>query len=349
MSSYQEKRLSSTIVVPSSSSYLNIDTRDQLEYDSDGYIANSGNNPFDITIYRPDAIFQGRVLRMALTQFNMLYTCPNVNPYNNILVLQAPGFPSFEIILQPRFTNAQELADSINGYLTGNNPFGYGGWSCSYFNNVFEISCDEGTAPNLKTFRVNPMFGKFKGYGLDANGKQYLRTSTLASIMGFTNASKVYAYSTASDVPSMQFTRYIDIVSNELTSFQYTRDFSTSNNTGRNLIARIFLNKNGLDSISDFTYFSPDNPPVEFDQFSLKYNQLQTQPFTINYEPTNVKYMKWDSGTNLSNLNIRILDEFGNLFYDNQPSTSIITATDSTEAGSASYCQMTFTVSEGDN
>lgn len=372
MSIYQEKKLPSTITVPSSSSFLNIDTRDQIKADADGYISNSYKNPFDISIYKPDNITMGRILRMSLTNFNMLWNAPNVNPYNNVLVLEAPdplnpgnilthtlsitkpatlGTQQDEVTsLTTAFYDFYDLANAVQTALLADNPFGYNTWYCGYVNFRFIIGTSNTQTP-LKLFRVNPMIGKYKGVGADQNGIQYVRTSTLANVMGYINASKAFATTLISDTPSMQYTRYIDVVSNELTSYQHTKDFSTADVTGRNLIARIFLSEN-MKQASDFTYNQNTEIPVGVTGYQVKLNQLGQKPFTINYEPTNPKYMKWDSATNLSGLNIRIQDEFGNLVYEEQPSPIAVpngTTNNFTIAGSSSYCQMTFTVTEGDN
>jgi hypothetical protein len=169
-------------------------------------------------------------------------------------------------------------------------------------------------------------------------------------MMGYNNASKLFTNIAKSDTPSMIYTRFIDVVSDELTSFQYTRDFSTSKVTGRNLIARIFLSGNMNNK--DNTIYSFDSDRVQTG-FTENYNYLGSRPFTINWQPTNVKYMKWDPATNLSGLNIKILDEFGNLLFDELPSTVIEENPENTSttsfAGSGSYCQMTFTVTEATN
>lgn len=381
MPSFQEKPLPATITVPSSSSYLNIDTRDQLRYDADGYIENAYQNPFDIKIYKPDTIFQGRVLRIALTNFNMLWSCPNVNPRNDYLVLERndPANPgqierhgielgaiqaSQNFGIATGFYTGSTLADAIQTYLNSTDAtlglplWGNTTWVCTFSTSqgTFTISTGK-TTTNTNVplspyaFRVNPMLGKNLGSREYAyTGEKYQRTSTLANMMGYLNASKVMADVQYSDTASMIYTRYIDIVSDQLTAYQYTRDASTSSTTGRNLIARIFLNKSpGINSV----FYGTDH--------------LGETPFTINFEPKNVKYMKWDQRTFLSNLNIKVLDEFGDILYDQLPGkvTSIVpplpsqppvpapvplpTYQQTGNSGSSSYCQMTFTITEGDN
>lgn len=368
MPSYQEKTLPATITVPSSSSYLNIDTRDQLKYDADGYIENAYQNPFDISIYKPDTIFQGRILRIALTNFNMLWSCPNVNPYNNVLYIEWLSPPTGELQVHRLFDdklldefgavdpgqdlpigfyNGDELAARVQLALNaGSGVADTKTWLCTYnnANSTFTISPQSSLA-----FRINPMFGKSKGsYTLPnvTGNPSYLRTATLAQIMGFSNASKSMGINAISDTASLSFTSYVDIVSSELTNYQYIRDFSTSVKTGRNLIARLFLGKN-MQNLNNQTTNWNVGTPDEIVGESYQ-NQLPSRPFTINYEPINPKFIKWDQRTFLSGLNIKILDEFGNILFDDVR-TNAVAGNLTTNAGSSSYCQMTFTVTEGDN
>jgi hypothetical protein len=375
MPQFEEKDFSSTINIPPSSSYLNIDTRDQLKYDSEGFINSNGQNPFDIRIYSQDTVFQGRIIRIALTNFNMGWSAPNVNPYNDLLVIErepttgnierinlqlGAGIGS-QVSIDYGFYGPLDLASAVqkalNAYDNNEGVFGLTTWTCIYqeLQGRFIIRNGKSDLDNNYLFRINPMLGQSLGkITLSSTGETFNRTSTLASVMGFINTSKKFSNAVIGDTASMQYTRYIDVVSQDLTAYQYTRDFSTSSNTGRNLIARIFLGNNMAPNTTQ-TYLAGQ------DQENLTniYNNVGNSPFQINYEPKLPKYMKWDPLTYLSGFSIQIKDEFGNLLYDQLPSTNVVDVpfpvgpapitVPTTYAGSSSYCQMTFVVSEGTN
>lgn len=345
----------SVISIPTSSSILTVDTRDGLTYDSDGYPTYV--NPYNVNIYKNESIFQGKINRIALTNFSMKYTIQNVNPYNNVFVLQdgngnmfRAGHDTFidelgqvrlsEIV--PGFYEPEALASALQNILVSASALGINTWSV-YFDKEkcrFTIT----NSSNL-FFSINPMFGKDKGfYSFGLPLQSYKRTSTLATLMGFDNIGRGNAKIFTSGIPSMNYTSYIDVVSNTITKNQFTRDVSTDNDTGSNLLARIYLNNDMKDYISKTTTYSPPVPPVTEDTLvdnNYTYNFMGMKPMMINWQASYPKQIRWDKEAFLAGIQIQLRDDTGNLLYYQDRGTAA--------CGDTGYALMTFMISEEDD
>jgi hypothetical protein len=369
MSAYG-KRLQSSISVPTSSALLTIDTRDSYKF-QDGYIAPNYTNPYDINIYKNESIFQGKISRIALQEVNMIYSIPNVNPYNNVLFL-SNGTTEVAINVDTNFYSPQQLASQLEINLNaGSGTFGLTNWQVQY--NLAESSFIIANGKNAVVdppspavpgvpFKINPKYEQDKGsYKNPGENITYTRTDTLATLMGFGNVANALSPSITSvqnitslrgDVASMLYTTYIDVVSKTLTGNQKVRDVSTNNNTGSNLLARIYISKN----LQELTPLSvdyeiapqfPDNPAP--DNFNVGAGTLNIKPFYINYQPPYVKQVRWDDSIFLSSVNIRLQDDKGNLLYDFERNYNTAGTFNFYRAGSNAYAQLTFLISESDD
>jgi hypothetical protein len=275
------KQLESVITVPTSSALLTIDTRDSYQFE-DGYISPNYTNPYNIQIYKNESIFQGKITRLALQEVNMIYSIPNVNPYNNVLYISGstgPGvstaYPEQAIAVQTNFYTPAGLANTLQNELNtattvgagSTGLFGVDSWQVQY--NLAESSFIIGNGQTGPTgpcvpFNINPKYGQDKGqYANPGERTPYKRTDTLATMMGYGNVANEFTpnpdfivnpnsgvtgdadhiTSLRGDVASMLYTTYIDVVSQTLTQNQKVRDVSTNNKTGSNLLARIYISK----------------------------------------------------------------------------------------------------------
>jgi hypothetical protein len=356
------KKLSSVIAVPTSSALLTIDTRDSYKF-TNGFINTNYQNPYDIQIYKNESIFQGKITRLALQEVNMIYSIPNVNPYNNILYL-SDGTNEQSVLLTIGFYTPQELAIVIQTKLNDplNPIFNCNTWVVNYITEyaTFEIT-NSGTIAPLPVlpavpFKILPKLGQDKGQiKVAGESTVYTRTSTLAEMMGFNNVPDALSPTPSppiiktgwkSDVASMLYTTYIDVVSRTLTQNQKVRDVSTNSFTGSNLLARIYIGKNFQVLDTETTVYDPTATTITaIEKTNDTYN---VKPFYINYQPSYVKQVRWNDSIYLSSLNIRLQDDKGNLLYDferNLQGTSNGIAL----AGSNAYVQLNFLISEQDD
>lgn len=389
------------IALPASATYLTIDTRDGYKNltsstPADGSTGvtginyatgflNPNQNQFDINIYKNEAMFNGRINRIALQELNMLYTCPNVNPYNNVLFFQALDDPSPElwtvptpIVIPSSWYNGFQLAiaiqDALNNYQPAGAPlptglFSWTTWLVQFRpdNSSFKIY----SGSNTRLFRINPMYGLDKGFGDDAYGTgqttKIKRTDTLATMMGFGNTSTQPCSVVSSSSASLLYTTYIDVISNTITSNQLLIDNTTSNNTGRNLLSRIYLSKDMMSLNESMDIFTPSYPTGltgATGAYDSSNEIIDSSPIGnvmwINYEPPSItKQIRWDPDVQLYGINIQLRDDKGELLYDykpfnyTDPENPISGGTggtgiswNKTISGSSSYAQMSFLISE---
>jgi len=94
----------------------------------------------------------------------------------------------------------------------------------------------------------------------------------------------------------MRFTRWIDVCSLNLTKFQRVKDSTTlPADTYTTTIARLYLTP-------------PGNPPVEA-------STVAGVPVIWTVDFQTPKYIKWDVKEVLSNFDLQLRDEFGNLLW----------------------------------
>lgn len=319
--------------VPLSTALLTIDSRDGLKADpATGLIVNP-QNPYNINIQKGQQLFSGAVQRIALTEINMPWNIPNVNPTNNILFLEKDdGTTTYDLEISPGFYLPDDLAADIQSFLIAASALGTNQWTCTWNtedNACFKIT----TGLSGVKFKILPKLGQSKGVSTAFAGFPVAgpRSSTLATMMGFDYVGTDYAANVRGSVASMLYTRYVDIVSSVLCKNQDVRDTSSSYFTGNNILARIYIAPDRM--------YSTTND-----------NIIGTRPFILHKEFIIPKEIQWNPTEFLPSCNIKLQDEFGNqlyslsefpLFYNPGPATS------SAEfAGNAGWVELTMLISE---
>jgi hypothetical protein len=295
----------------------------------------------------------------------MIYSIPNVNPYNNVIYI-SNGVNEYPIVMDVAFYTpenlAEQLTDKLNTTTTAPGPaagaLGAIGWEVSYNPEFARFTIKNVNSGLPVPFKINPKYGQDKGtYNVVGETTSYSRTDTLATMMGFGNVPNALcvvnpavplpspptpAYCQWSgDVASMLYTTYIDVVSKTLTANQKVKDVSTNDTTGTNLLARIYISKNFENLDTETTIYGPDGTTVE--GYNRTNNTYEVRPFYINYQPPYVKQVRWDDSIFLSSVSIRLQDDKGNLLYDferNIPESL---------AGSNGYAQLTLLISESED
>ncbi len=287
--------------VPLSTAIFSVDTRDGLRVDPVTGLVVNPQNPYNINIQKGQQLFSGAVQRIALTEINMPWNIPNVNPTNNILFLEKDDGTTYDLEITPGFYlpsgGPDDLAETIQADLIANTVFGTAAWTCDWNtedNAAFKIT----TLASGVKFRILPKLGQAKGVASSFTGFPSVgpRSSTLATMMGFDYVGGDYAASVRGSVASMLYTRYVDIVSSVLCKNQDVRDTSSSYFTGNNILARIYISPDRLYSVTNE-------------------NILGTRPFILHKEFSVPKEIQWSPSEFLPSCNIRLQDEFGNLLY----------------------------------
>ena len=356
--------------VPLSSALFTVDSRDGIRTDpATGFVVDA-QNPYDIQIYKNQQLFSGAVQRIALTEINMPFNVPNVNPYNNVLYLENNAGEEFAVggdvmidelgaeqlpTINIGFYDPNELAKVVQNALNfGLGVFGVKTWSVTYGINSFPpvagpigqsvvniVNFPIFTIENSSNvpFRVKPKFGLDKGTYIDTSVTPNVivkRSSTLAEMMGFANASKVFASSQYGNYASMLYTNYIDIVSPFLSKNMEVRDTSSSYFNGYDTVARVYLAREGYDRTQTIVSESGEISNTDI---------LGTRPFHLHYNFPFPKQIRWSPTEFLPSCNLRLQDMYGNVLYG-IPSTVDRDTSVNAYAGNTSWVEMSFLISE---
>lgn len=284
---------------------LTVNTADRLQFDNQGYVT---NNPLpsinNLLINTRQTLLQGYFTRIALTELNIPWNIPNVNDTNKTFTLiVSDGDANSEeitITITEGFYNGQELANALTEGISGE-IFNLGGAfpdvnniAVSYLSELcqFKIVND---IVNAEPFLIVPV-----------NGGQ---RDDLTNMMGYgaIPSSVSPKFEWYSGYASLQYTPFIDIVSQQLTKKQKVNDASTAFNTGRRLLHRLYLTPNGYTQLP--TLFENELGPTSLEMPG-------TKPFIIHEQFVNPKQIAWDAEEFLNILDLTLNDYKGNLLYE---------------------------------
>ena len=248
------------------------------------YIDSNGStgklNNFTVGQNQASFLFAQKIKRYAMSSIRMAYNVPNVNPYNNQVIVVLGGLSSQSF--------------------TFNMPEGYY-YKVTDFITQFATSINASAQPitsNVSTFT----------FTIDPHNPELYTISILSGYtFYFSNQSTMVRYgqylcnlpteqvlSTSKGMGSIMltYTRYIDITSYSLN--EYNKNHSTSDGLGKNnLLFRLYETPTGLDQNGNFMTFSKD-------RFISR---------------TNLSWINYERDKSLSVIDIQIYDEFGNLLY----------------------------------
>jgi len=160
------------------------------------------------------------------------------------------------------------------------------------------FTCTWNTAPNLNVFTFGDTTPFFFGFpqSLSTSYPANEATRFYNTIGATPNMFSPAATSMTSGIPTMQFTRWIDICSSGLTKFQRVKDSTTLPvDSYTTTLARLYQSP-------------PGNPPLRT-SFNSEY------PYTWTVDFQTPKYIKWDVKEVLSNFDLQLKDEYGTLLW----------------------------------
>lgn len=317
-----------------STALLTIDTRDRVKYDlATGYRIDT-TSPNQVYINKQQSLLNGFFTRLALTEINMQWNIPNViesGPCkNNTLLLEAgaagtttPVTASYTLELAQGFYTPRELADAVELALNTDNALGSTAWVCTWSErtNAFELSPDGGAGAAF--FRVRPQ---------NANAQD-----DLCNLMGFSYPPQQFSNILEGSFASMQYTPYVDIVSQNITKKQNVNDNSSSTVTGQNLLARVYIAQDGVTVVRDRTV--PASPQ------EADCSLVGVRPFNLYRKYDAPKQIFWDTDEFINVVDLRLVDYKGRTLY-NPNETAYSSGTFVGFCGNATNYQLTLQVTE---
>lgn len=301
-----------------------VDSSDRRAFDIDGSrVDNTPVNKFIIS--KPQTLINGYFTRIALTELNFPWDVPNVNATNNtftvILTAGQPYDGQYTVSVPEAFYTPSELAIALENALNA---------KMVEINATAEFVFDVSIGNNQNFIIENTEADGIFAIILKNAGQQ----DDLCNLMGFSDipaeingSPLVAALKFTGAYASMLYTPFIDIASNNLTKKQDVSDSSSSFNTGRSLLARIYLTREGIQQIN-----TSDEEQV-----------LGCRPFTIYKEFTTPKQIYWDTEEFVNIIDITLTDYKGNVLYESP--AKLVDGEFTVGSGSTNF-QLTFQVSE---
>jgi hypothetical protein len=325
---------------------LGIDSADRYTFDSSQFRID--NQPeYNFSLYKGQSVLNGFIKRLALTEINMEYNVPNVNTYNNKFGIvfsgtDLSGVSEYEVVISvpTGFYTPIELTTylqtQINTTLTSAGVLDPGKVADVVITldpKTLYITIDgKGTAVGGAdlTLKVPTNFGvpvlskttMYEMLGLKAVLDNY------AIVNLFPNPNWVGNYA------SFLYTRYIDIISNNLTKKQEVKDSSTQPPEvgASNLLARLYVGNSGLSE-------------SRFDVSGVGCNIVGTRPFQMYKEYQTPKYIYWDSREFINLIDIKVYDDAGRPLYEQASEVGVAPDYGFTSGNTAEF-QITLLASE---
>lgn len=265
---------------------LLVDSMDRYATGSPPFALNVTSSSDWQTNFQQNVLY-GYFTRLAVTQIQFFWNLPTITVgYNDSARFIYQNFPNPPVAAQlniPQgYYTPTTLATAIQAALIAVSAAP--GFTCIYNddNGAFQIDCGAGW-----------VFGWAvpAGQALDLIQARFLNTIGMQYYVGFGGQNTLLG-----SPPTMLATRYIDICSATLTKYQRVKDSTTLQNpTISNIIARIYPTApNTRASVADVV-------------------PTGSAPFVLCIDYNTPKHIKWSPEEALSNFDLQLRDEYGQL------------------------------------
>lgn len=324
--------------------YLVINSKDRNQTSSTGNYNRQPWNQF--RLQRPQALMQTYATRMLVSEINFPWCITNVNVLNNKFWILAPsdavGNPVtlFEVELFPGYytanganiTSITEALNTLLSNLPGAADFGtvtplLGGTGQIDLPPLVGINDD-----NSITWTAEPSLpSAFNLFFYNPNGLtvstippevSYYTNPSLLLLMGMEyqqvngNTVVVDGETLTGNPTTLQYTQYIDIVSDKLHQYTTNRDGNSDNFFSRNLLCRLYISdesSNIVQAVQSSVTSPGGGAPITTTSTPVQFIPGVNGPFIIHRQFKNPKAVMWNKEASVDWLDIAIYDEFGNL------------------------------------
>jgi hypothetical protein len=321
--------------------YLVINSKDRNQTSSTGVYSKQPWNQF--RLQRPQALMQTYATRMLVSEINFPYYIPNVNPLTNRfwiigldndneiptlyqvtlvtgfyaatsgdalfnlefvianILNQTPGYSQSGSIVNLAGGGGKLLAPPEVNYLP-NGTFEWldqGGSFSLFFYNPCPLLTGEGTIPLV----IPPLQAA-------PTETQYNSSASLLNMMGMDYGQVIGLPITVGVVgnpTTLQYTQYIDIVSDKLHQYTTNRDGNSDNFFSRNLLCRLYISDEASNVVQGFQSQAAGNA------FLINFIPGVNAPMIIHRQFKNPKAVMWNKEASVDWLDISVYDQYGNL------------------------------------
>jgi hypothetical protein len=287
-----------------SAALLCVNSADAEVFEKDTGFRIDNNFPNRVYINNGRPLMFGYMTRVALTEVNLQWDTPNVNPNNNTITMSVRNIENEETatirsVIPEGWYKPVELAAALQSTLNTdwatflNASPGSEPWLVSVNPITLAISItssDEGGFDSF-LFKIVPCTQRDNGLPpipLDLTDMLGLTPSPTSGVLFYNIISGSYA--------TYQYTPYVDIISNVLTKNQNVTDNDTTKQPITSRLARLYLsNEEIVERTGD--------------------NIIGVRPFVFRREFKFPKQIQWNTTENIDVIDISVLDYKGNPIY----------------------------------
>jgi hypothetical protein len=296
----------------------------EAQYNNSGPYANK----FSITT--PNALMNGYINTIKISQIQLQYNLPNIIPEANDLLYvafetspQSGDYDYREVGLPYGFYTPSEIAalleSELNLYVPELAP-----WQVNFTSSAgvdFGFSVVSDNQDGLRFYFPTPNELRTNAMVQEVRLTRYLKACKLLGFNTFnSNPSNIGQVSRAA--PDFLYTPYIDIFSDALTNYQNLKDTDSSTIRRKGLIARIYLSGVGSPQVST-NAFTDQNGLIVTPSTALGCN-----PFILTYDLNTPKIIKWTPDTAINSLDFQMRDCYGDLLFNYDTNVPFGTATE---------------------
>lgn len=279
---------------------LTIDSEDRFKSTENKRDLATNTGPYNFTISGPRTILGGFIRRMGVSEVQFPWVIPNVNRQTSDIIIRwvgAGGPGKLRVTLAYGFYKPSEIAARLQILIRLASP------------DLAAFTLTYGSDP---TFRNMPVFTydtnnattiAFDPVPLDSALNITAQSKQLFDLLGFASQNQILQTTLSGLQTFCQFTRYVDIVCDQITQFQGLYDGSTQQ-VYKDAICRLYLGDNQAMQNLD-----PSDPD---------YSPPGCRPFIIYRQFQNMKQIQWNARTNIgSYLTFQVFNDIGQLLSEN--------------------------------
>jgi hypothetical protein len=310
--SYDDKKDGAITIRTPENAFLLIDSLDRYTLDKSGeYVIGDGIDPNNILINHQKLMGLGQVKRFYVSDISFPWVTPNVNERNNVIMVKDQVTNKYYYrIINEGFYTPQELATQINIDLSGQDGNGWIDATTNLVDSSWNQPWNCTVGPKTLRFFLesDPNGNSWEPVISAETMTQVLQKKYNSNLYDVMNFSFQFTNNGVNDketewfggIPSMAYTKYIDICSKTLTKYQNLKDTLTQQNYN-DVVYRLYLDSELGAPLSNSTLFA-SRPCVSL------YRQIK-----------NPKYILWNPNEMLNSIDIQLRDDKGDLLYIPEP------------------------------
>lgn len=291
---------------------------------------NSAPYANDFQITAPNALMNGYIKTIIVSEIQLQYNLPNIIPEkNDVLAIryeisqQSGIYATVTVQLPYGFYTPQEIAALIEARLNIAIP------TLSPWNAVFSTSSGVDFGFQIYSNNVGGLrFAFATPTELRALGASepeittYLKTCKL---LGFNSRNSLPSNigQISWNAPDFLYTPYIDIYSDSLTNYQRLKDTDSSTIRRKGLVARIYLSGTGNPQLTSSSFNDPATGVLV-----VPSTALGCSPFVLTYNLASPKVINWTPDSAINSLDFQMRDCYGDLLFNYDTQEQYGTATE---------------------